>query len=305
MRDHEGSTRASRRCARSARSSAGTVASWSSARTRATSSGRAEEETQWHVLPASTSPARSGWRSRSPTSSESACRPRRRSAPTLELDPNTKVSHLTEDEVNQIRTYIDQNLKIEGDLRRDVQERHQAQDRDRLPPGHPSPQGSAGPWPAHPHQRPHPQGPEAHGCQQEEGSEEVMAKPKPGGVVRASATARTSAPVWCTSRARSTTRSSRSPTPRATSSPGRRPAPSASRAAARARRSPPSSPPRRPAAPPWSMVCNAPKFRSRARVRAATPPFARSSTTGIEVTSIKDVTPVPHNGCRQPKRRRG
>jgi small subunit ribosomal protein S11 len=26
---------------------------------------------------------------------------------------------------------------------------------------------------------------------------------------------------------------------------------------------------------------------------------------GIEVTSIKDVTPVPHNGCRQPQRRRG
>ncbi|KRL74275.1 ssu ribosomal protein s11p (s14e) [Ligilactobacillus saerimneri DSM 16049] len=27
-------------------------------------------------------------------------------------------------------------------------------------------------------------------------------------------------------------------------------------------------------------------------------------TTGLEVTSIKDVTPVPHNGCRPPKRRR-
>jgi small subunit ribosomal protein S11 len=27
-------------------------------------------------------------------------------------------------------------------------------------------------------------------------------------------------------------------------------------------------------------------------------------STGIEVSSIKDVTPVPHNGCRQPKRRR-
>jgi small subunit ribosomal protein S11 len=27
-------------------------------------------------------------------------------------------------------------------------------------------------------------------------------------------------------------------------------------------------------------------------------------STGIEVTGIKDVTPVPHNGCRQPKRRR-
>ena len=26
--------------------------------------------------------------------------------------------------------------------------------------------------------------------------------------------------------------------------------------------------------------------------------------TGIEVISIKDVTPVPHNGCRLPKRRR-
>jgi len=39
----------------------------------------------------------------------------------LELDPDTKVSNLTDDEVNRIRTYIDQNLKIEGDLRRDVQ----------------------------------------------------------------------------------------------------------------------------------------------------------------------------------------
>ncbi|WP_420451249.1 30S ribosomal protein S11 [Ilumatobacter sp.] len=28
-------------------------------------------------------------------------------------------------------------------------------------------------------------------------------------------------------------------------------------------------------------------------------------STGIEVVSIKDVTPVPHNGCRPPKRRRG
>ena len=28
------------------------------------------------------------------------------------------------------------------------------------------------------------------------------------------------------------------------------------------------------------------------------------SAAGLEVTSIKDVTPVPHNGCRPPKRRR-
>ncbi len=38
----------------------------------------------------------------------------------LELDPNTKVSSLTEDEVNKIRAYVDANLTIEGDLRRDV-----------------------------------------------------------------------------------------------------------------------------------------------------------------------------------------
>ncbi|MCD8037340.1 MAG: 30S ribosomal protein S11, partial [Clostridiales bacterium] len=25
---------------------------------------------------------------------------------------------------------------------------------------------------------------------------------------------------------------------------------------------------------------------------------------GLDVTMIKDVTPVPHNGCRPPKRRR-
>ncbi len=29
------------------------------------------------------------------------------------------------------------------------------------------------------------------------------------------------------------------------------------------------------------------------------------SVTGLEVKSIKDVTPVPHNGCRPPKRPRG
>ena len=28
------------------------------------------------------------------------------------------------------------------------------------------------------------------------------------------------------------------------------------------------------------------------------------SASGLEVTSIRDVTPVPHNGCRPPKRRR-
>jgi small subunit ribosomal protein S11 len=28
------------------------------------------------------------------------------------------------------------------------------------------------------------------------------------------------------------------------------------------------------------------------------------TTAGLDVSSIKDVTPIPHNGCRPPKRRR-
>ena len=36
------------------------------------------------------------------------------------IDPNTRVRDLTEEEVAQLRTHIDANLKVEGDLRRDV-----------------------------------------------------------------------------------------------------------------------------------------------------------------------------------------
>ena len=43
-------------------------------------------------------------------------------AASLELDPNTKVRDLTEDEVTKIRAYVDEHLTVEGDLRRDVQQ---------------------------------------------------------------------------------------------------------------------------------------------------------------------------------------
>ncbi len=36
------------------------------------------------------------------------------------IDPSTRVRELTDEEVARLRTYIDQNLKVEGDLRRDV-----------------------------------------------------------------------------------------------------------------------------------------------------------------------------------------
>jgi small subunit ribosomal protein S13 len=37
----------------------------------------------------------------------------------LELDPNQKVKDLTDDEVAKLRGYIDANLEVEGDLRRE------------------------------------------------------------------------------------------------------------------------------------------------------------------------------------------
>ena len=36
------------------------------------------------------------------------------------VDPNTKVRDLAEGEVGEIRTYIDQNVEVEGDLRRET-----------------------------------------------------------------------------------------------------------------------------------------------------------------------------------------
>ena len=36
------------------------------------------------------------------------------------INPDTRVKDLTEQDVNKIREYIEHNLKVEGDLRRDV-----------------------------------------------------------------------------------------------------------------------------------------------------------------------------------------
>ena len=40
----------------------------------------------------------------------------------LSLNVNTKVRDLTEDEVNQIRSWVDTNITVEGDLQRNVQQ---------------------------------------------------------------------------------------------------------------------------------------------------------------------------------------
>lgn len=36
------------------------------------------------------------------------------------INPDTRVKDLSEDEVNEIRNYINKNINVEGDLRRDV-----------------------------------------------------------------------------------------------------------------------------------------------------------------------------------------
>jgi small subunit ribosomal protein S13 len=38
----------------------------------------------------------------------------------LDIDPNTKVRDLTDDEVSKVRQFIDANYRVEGDLRREV-----------------------------------------------------------------------------------------------------------------------------------------------------------------------------------------
>ena len=39
---------------------------------------------------------------------------------TTGINPDTGIKDLTEDEVNEIRNYVNKNLMVEGDLRRDV-----------------------------------------------------------------------------------------------------------------------------------------------------------------------------------------
>jgi small subunit ribosomal protein S13 len=44
----------------------------------------------------------------------------RTAALATDISPDTRVRDLTDDEVAKLRTFIDQNFKVEGDLRRDV-----------------------------------------------------------------------------------------------------------------------------------------------------------------------------------------
>jgi len=71
------------------------------------------------------------------------------------VDESTRVKDLSEADVNKLRAYIDQNVTVEGDLRRDV-----AQDIKRKMEINcfrdPPPQGPARAWSAHPYECSHP-----------------------------------------------------------------------------------------------------------------------------------------------------
>ena len=69
------------------------------------------------------------------------------------INPDTRVRDLTEEQVNRLRELIDRRYKVEGDLRRETGAEHQAPHRDRLVP-RPAPSAQpAGPRPANQDQR--------------------------------------------------------------------------------------------------------------------------------------------------------
>ena len=269
---------------------------------------------EWHVLLASICPATSRHGSRSPTSSGSAIPRALKILEKANVDAFKKVQDLGEDEVNRIRQVIEDEGDVEGDLRKDVSMHIKRLIDIQSYRGNAPSALAAGSRPAHPHQRPHPQGPaQGHNCRQEESDgEDLMAKPEqkagagkagknkkfkkrerknvPFGIAYIQASFNNTI-VTITDQVGNTLswkssgslgfRGSRKGTPFAAQQ-------AASNAASMAR-----------------------DHGLRAvDVRVAGPGSGRESAiralaaAGIEVRSIRDVTPVPHNGCRPPKRRR-
>ena len=87
---------------------------------------------------------------------------------TTGINPDTRVRDLTEDEVSQIRETIDKELKVEGDLRREICTEHQASDRDRLLPWNSSSSRSAGSRTTYENERSYSQRSSSYSSEQEE-----------------------------------------------------------------------------------------------------------------------------------------
>src|ERR1035437_1569547 len=159
-----------------------------------------------------------------------------------DVDESIRVKDLTEADVNKLRAYIDQNVTVEGDLRRDVAQdikrkmeinclqgiRH----RKGLPVRGQRTRTNARTR----------KGPKRTVAGKKKVTKEWQNRPRSEKV--GARNERTSPSELRTSRVRSTTRSCRSPTPRATCSRGPRRATSVSRARVSPRRSPRNSRPR-------------------------------------------------------------
>ena len=59
-----------------------------------------------------------------------------------------------------------------------------------------------------------------------------------------------------------------------------------------------------PARRPSSTACARWKWKFRGPGSGRESALRALQAVGLVVTSIRDVTPIPHNGCRPPKRRR-
>ena len=222
-----------------------------------------------------------------------------------EINPDTRVRNLTDDEVAKLRGFIDANLRVEGDLRRGRLPGHQAEDGDRLLPGSSSPSRSSRAGSADPYQCPHPEGPEADRGRQEEGQEVgAMAKPSSDrrrtrkrerknvthGVAHIKSSFNNTVITitdlqgnvisWA-SAGNVGFKGSRKSTPFA-----------AQMAAEQAARKAMEHGLRK-----VDVQVKGPGSGRETAIRSL-------QNIGIDVTGITDVTPVPHNGCRQPKRRR-
>jgi small subunit ribosomal protein S11 len=220
------------------------------------------------------------------------------------IDRSTRVRDLTDEEVSQIRAYIEQHQKVEGRPAARDRHGHQAEDGDRVLPGPAPSSWPACPRTAHAHERPHAQGPQEDRCRQEEGWEEVMAKPASGGRrprkkerknvtygvahikssfnnTIVSITDQEGNVISWASAGNVGFKGSRKSTPFAAQM-------AAEQCARRAMEH---------GVRKVDVVVKGPGSGRETAIRSI-------QNVGIEVTGIKDVTPVPHNGCRPPKRRR-
>ena len=84
------------------------------------------------------------------------------------VNPDTRVRDLTDEEVARIRDVIDEQFTVEGDLRREISPEHQETAGDRMLQRYPSQKRPSGSWSEDKDQRKNQKGSEENCCEQEE-----------------------------------------------------------------------------------------------------------------------------------------